>query len=189
MKIYHKDIKLNIDENIYEPREDSFLLAEVLEKELKVKKYENILEIGCGSGLLSIIAARYSKVTSVDINEKAVEITKKNMKLNKVSLLVKKSDLFDNITGKFDLIVFNPPYLPDNDNIKGSEIWSENGVINRFLKNVNKFLNKDGKILIVVSSLTGMKYIEDLTRKYGFSFKKVKTEKVPWEELIVLEIK
>ena len=66
MKYFYEGIELEI-EDVYEPREDSLLLASVI----KGVKKRNVLEIGCGSGLLSIILGRDNKVTSVDINEKA----------------------------------------------------------------------------------------------------------------------
>src|SRR3989344_2309934 len=96
---------------IYDPEEDSFLLAKYVDKFAKGK----ILDLGTGSGIQAEIALRHTKnVLAVDINEEAVNYVKnKNIK-------AKVSDLFSNINEKFDLIIFNPPYLP-NENLEDKE--------------------------------------------------------------------
>ncbi|MEK6940558.1 MAG: HemK2/MTQ2 family protein methyltransferase [Nanoarchaeota archaeon] len=135
---------------IYEPEEDSFLFLSFLE-------YANgrILDMGCGSGFLSVKCKEFgADVLSVDINEEAVNHCKQ-LGLNAVH-----SDLFDNVNGKFDLILFNPPYLPnDPAEDEESKVVTTGGqsgseVITRFLRDANRFLKDGGKILIVVSSLT-----------------------------------
>src|SRR3989344_4864863 len=92
---------------IYEPREDSFLLAKYVEKYAKGK----ILDIGTGSGIQAAAARKHSDdVTAVDIDEEAVEFAKSK------GINAFKSDLFENVEGKYDLIIFNPPYLPEEEN-------------------------------------------------------------------------
>jgi len=89
---------------IYEPKEDSFLILKY------IKNYcnGNVLDMGCGSGILSLEAMKYSKdVLGVDSNEECVEHCKKK------EINVVRSDLFSNVNGKFDLVIFNPPYLPE----------------------------------------------------------------------------
>ena len=91
---------------IYEPGEDSFLLAKYVEKFAK----GNVLDIGTGSGVQAENALKFSKdVLAVDIDKKAVSYVKKR------GVKAKVSDLFSNVKGKFDLIIFNPPYLPDEE--------------------------------------------------------------------------
>jgi release factor glutamine methyltransferase len=186
---YYKDFKIEVSEDVYEPLEDTILFAEFLEKRLAEKKYKTVLEIGCGSGLLSIIAAKSAKVTSVDINPKAVEMTKKNAKLNNVNLECFVSDLFENVESRFDLIIFNSPYLPDKDNVKGNEMWSDNGVISRFIHDCEKFLNDGGEVLLLISSLTGLERIKNEFKNNKFGVKVVERKKIAWEELIILEAK
>jgi len=194
-KFYYNDIIIEVPEEVYYPREDTLLLAKILEKEeIKGKK---CLEMCCGSGFLSVLMAkRGGKVVAADINEKAVEATRNNAEKNSVKVDAVVSDMFENIKEKFDLIVFNPPYLPDVDfNLKRENIerqWSggKTGreVIKKFVKDAKKFLNKNGKIIMIISSLTGENETKELLKKNKFNVKEIAREKIPWEELIVFSI-
>jgi len=147
---------------IYEPAEDSYLLSKTLEKEIPklLKKTRNMkfFEVGCGRGIQLKTAldsgVKKENIFCVDINQKAVSHCK-NLGFNCI-----KSNLFEKVNEKYDLIVFNPPYLPEDKNEpldsrtattggkKGSEIT------NRFLKQAKKHLSKNGKIFLITSSLT-----------------------------------
>lgn len=188
-KFFYKDLEIRISDNVYEPREDSILLAKVLEEKLKDLKPKTVLEIGCGSGFLSILASRYSNVTCVDINPKAVKTTKENAKLNKVKLNCFLSNLFENVKEKYDLIIFNPPYLPTNDNIKGEEMWSNKGIIDKFIYEVKDHINEEGSVLMVISSLSEPEKVIGEFKKHNFEANIIKTLKIPWEELKILEAK
>lgn len=86
---------------------------------LKGKKF---LELGCGSGLISIAAAKKgARVTASDINPVAVEFLVKNSEENKVEIEVIESDLFNDIPKQpFDIIAINPPYYKKAGNGQGS---------------------------------------------------------------------
>lgn len=177
---------------VYSPAEDSFLLARAIERENLQGRA--VLEIGCGSGFLTEIAARAgANVTAVDINPMAVEATKKVLSEKKLAASVFLSDLFDSVDGKFDLIVFNPPYLPESeDEPVGSDERYSGGrtgrdVIARFIEKIKSHLKSDGKVLLLVSSLTGEQEVLSLFEKNGFSARAVERKKIEWEELIVLE--
>jgi release factor glutamine methyltransferase len=189
MLSYYKDIKLETFPEVYGPLEDSFLFAEVLEEKISKKKYDRVLEIGCGSGILSLIVAKQSSVVSVDINLKAVEITKKNAKLNDLKVDCFVSDMFEKVKGRFDMIIFNSPYLPDQDNVEGNEMWSDKGVIKKFISSCRAFLNSGGEVLLLISSLSGLERIEKEFKDSGFGVKVIKKQKIAWEELMVLEAK
>ncbi|MCX6816228.1 MAG: methyltransferase [Candidatus Aenigmarchaeota archaeon] len=190
MKYFYKDIELDIPDDVYYPREDTEILAKTIEKgDLKNKE---VLEIGCGSGLLSIIMAKAgAKVTSVDINPASVKTTKLNAKKNKINISVLISDLFENVKGKYDLIIFNPPYLPvgqdDPEDITYSGGSSGREIIERFIVYLKNYLKKNGRVLLVISSLTGEKETVELFHSVGMKAKSVAREKIPWEELIIIE--
>ena len=189
MKFYHGEIQLEVPENVYYPREDSILMAKALEN-LEIKG-KSVLEVGCGSGFLSIIAAKNgAHVTAVDINAEAVKTAKANAEANGCNIETIQSDLFSSVKGKFDLIIFNPPYLPveagENDpTYAGGKSGRE--VIERFINMTNGHLKPNGRVLIVISSLTGKKEIIELLKKTGMTVSIIAREKIPWEELIVIE--
>ncbi|MFA4887403.1 MAG: HemK2/MTQ2 family protein methyltransferase [Candidatus Nanoarchaeia archaeon] len=169
---------------IYEPLEDSELLKKHIKAYALGKK---VLDMGTGSGIQAEEAKRYTQdVLAVDINEEAVALVKKK------GIDALHSDLFSAVKGTFDLILFNPPYLPREDQedeetrliTTGGVVGSE--LLELFLKQAKRFLNKDGKILIVVSSLTGE--VELLFRKYSYTYTKIDSENIFFEELIVYEL-
>tara|TARA_Y100000310_G_scaffold345778_2_gene469740 strand:- start:1564 stop:2079 length:516 start_codon:yes stop_codon:yes gene_type:complete len=168
---------------IYEPREDSFLLLEYVKEYSKGK----VLDLGCGSGILSKGALEETKdVLGVDINEEAVDYCK-NQGINAI-----KSDLFENVKNKFDLIIFNPPYLPlDKNEDKDTRLLTTGGkkgdeIIGRFLKEAKNYLEDNGNILILFSSLSGD--ILNLFKKYNYKFKLLKEKKLFFEMLYVYEL-
>jgi release factor glutamine methyltransferase len=152
---------LEIPQDVYDPAEDSFLLAENLEIRNKMK----ILEIGSGSGYVSLyLAKKYpqGEFFCLDINPKAAIVTKKNAVKNRLQVTSLAADLFTsfyeskNNSRLFDIVLFNSPYLPVNDSGLLAKAWSggKNGldVISRFLVSLGCFLKKDGFCLLVVSS-------------------------------------
>ena len=191
MKYFYKDLTLDVTESVYMPKEDSELIAGVIEK-LDIYN-KNCLEIGCGSGFLSIIMAqRKAFVISVDINNEAVVATKHNAEQNKAKINAFVSDLFENVKGTYDLIIFNPPYLPVDDwetDVAYAGGKTGRDIIERFIKDVKSYLNPGGVVLLLISSLTGEKEVLDTFKKYGMKTRAVARQKIPWEELIVIECK
>lgn len=155
------DVSIDIEthEDVYNPSDDSYLLLKVIE----VSEGESFLDMGCGTGLIAIHAARHgNSTTAVDINPHAIELTKRNAAKNGVRVHVVSSDLFAKVDGYFDVIAFNPPYLP-GDSTSTSWIeraWSGGStgseVSSRFLEEAWRHLAPGGRIYMVLSSLTGV---------------------------------
>ena len=106
------DFKVN--NNVLIPRADTEVLVEEAIKICKENELKSILDMCTGSGCIGISLSKYlegSNVTAVDISEDALEIAKENSILNDVKVDFKCSNLFENINGKYDLIVSNPPYI------------------------------------------------------------------------------
>lgn len=188
MKFFYKDMELDVPESVYCPKEDSELLASVIENmDIKGK---HVLEVGCGCGFLSILMAKNkADVTAVDINPEAVEATKTNAKKNNAGLTAMISDMFGNVNDKFDLIVFNPPYLPvgeDENDITYSGGSTGREIIEIFVSCIRNYLKKGGKVLTVISSLTGEKEVLELFGQARMRAKPVARKKIPWEQLIVI---
>jgi len=166
---------------IYEPEEDSFLLQKYVKKYARGK----VLDIGSGSGIQAETALKKTKdVLASDIDEDSLGLLRKK-EINCI-----KSNLFKNIKGKFDLIIFNPPYLPEEekeDTTKNITTGGKKGyeLLIKFLKQAKNHLNKDGKILIVFSSLTSKDKISSELKKLKYRFKCLETEKLFFEELYV----
>lgn len=165
---------------IYEPDEDSFLLEKQVRKLAKGK----VLDMGTGSGILALAAKEKSKdVIAVDINNEAVELARKN------GLRAIQSDLFNKVKGKFDTIIFNPPYLPEDElEDKESRAITTGGkhgheLIERFLKEAKNHLNEKGTILILFSSLSGD--ILSLFKKYKYRSKLLDSKKIFFEKLYI----
>ncbi len=165
---------------IYEPAEDSYLLLEQVKKYAKGK----VLDLGTGTGILAEAALEKTKdVLAADVTEEAVDFVKKK------GVKAVKSDLFSNIKGKFDLIIFNPPYLPEEPKEPEDSSLSTTGgkrgneIIERFLLQAKEHLEEDGKILMVFSSLTPN--IDKLIKKYKYSYKKLSEKSFFFEKLYV----
>jgi release factor glutamine methyltransferase len=188
MRIHYKKALINISEHVYEPSEDSFLLADAALS--NIKGSEHILEAGCGSGIISAVIKANTKasVTGIDINPHAVKCTKEN------GVEAIRGDLLNCIKGHFDLIIFNPPYLPTEE-IERQKGWlnaaldgGSDGrqVIFRFLKDAGRCLAEGGKILMLVSSLSGVDEIKSRMMNLGYSVEEERHAKYMYEQLIVL---
>jgi len=177
---------------IYEPAEDSFLLKKY------IKKYSKgiVLDIGTGTGILAEEAASSKKVVKVfgvDVNEEAIKYCIRNQKSQKI--IYAMSDLFRlfkkdrrYLNTKFDTIIFNPPYLPNDKKTK--DIALDGGkkgyeLICKFLHESKKFLKPKGKILILFSSLTGKEKLDNFLIKNYWKFKELENKHVFFEELYV----
>ena len=163
-RVFFEDYVFFVDENVYEPAEDSFLFAENLD----VKAGDWVLDMGTGCGLLAVTAVkRGASVIALDVNPYALRCARKNAVLNNARSNVDfvQSDLFSSfhVAVKFDVILFNAPYLPTED-IEGSSLlekaWSggETGrkVIDLFISEAPKHLKPQGHILLLQSTLSNI---------------------------------
>lgn len=165
---------------IYEPAEDSYLIKKYIKDYAKNKK---VLDMGTGSGILAKEASKYAKyVAASDINKECL----KNLK----NIKIIHSDLFENIKDKYDLIIFNPPYLPlDKREDEESSLTTTGGtrgyeILERFLDELKLHLNKDGKALILFSSLTNKRKIDSIINKNKLNFKLLEEKKLPLFETL-----
>ena len=163
-RVYFGNYAFLVDENVYDPAEDSFFFAE----NLAVEAGAQVLEIGTGCGLLSVVAAREAGiVVASDVNPHAVRCAMANAILNKVrgKISFLQGDLFNALseTSKFDVIIFNSPYLPVEESEANSWLsraWAGGPtgrkIIDRFILEAPKYLKQSGRILLMQSTLTGV---------------------------------
>ncbi len=152
---------------MYHPEADSYLMSRILKEKIPElldaegdppgKKNPDLkfLEIGAGSGIHLETAfnagIKKQNIFSCDIDSKSVE------HCNTLGFNCIHSDLFENIEDKYDLIIFNPPYLPEHEHDKESDTSGGkkgNEIINKFLGQAKSHLDKNGKIILLTSSLT-----------------------------------
>lgn len=109
-----------VQEGVLIPRPETEILVEKAELLLKEKANAQLLEIGVGSGVISVMLALLVpniKIIAVDINEKALQLAQSNAQKHGVEdkITFIKSDLFENVPGiQFDMVVSNPPYIASN---------------------------------------------------------------------------
>jgi len=193
-KVFFADCVFHVCENVYEPAEDSFLFAE----NLVVSEGDYVLDMGTGCGILSVIAAeKGARVVGVDINPYAVRCAKENAKLNGVldRMFFVRGDLFTplRIGERFDLILFNAPYLPSEgaeDESWLGRAWaggfSGRRVIDRFIREVPKYLKGDGRIFLMQSTLCGVCETLERFGDSGLRVGVVVERDLPFFERIVL---
>jgi len=171
----------------YEPREDSFLMLEALvELNLRGSK---ILDVGAGSGILSAYCARRgAEVTASDIDVAAIQALSHLADRLGIRIRLIACDLFSKIAGQFDIVIFNPPYLPSRKmhdrTVDGGK--KGGGVIKRFLSQVTRHLVQDGFAVLLVSSLNEP---ERLRERYPhLEFKTIRERSFFFERLYVLQV-
>ncbi len=185
---YDPGIQILSDPDVYPPSEDSILLVE----SLTVREGERILEIGCGSGVVSIHCAKNGcAVTSGDVNPKAVDLTRRNAGINGAEMEVVETDVYSNIDGVFDTIVFNLPYLPVDEEGLLARSWSGGpdglGPFPDLLKGAPEHLKEGGRIVVVVSSLMDGHALDESLE--GYDVVTLGELKLFFERLRVLEIR
>ncbi|HDS59108.1 MAG TPA: methyltransferase domain-containing protein [Thermoplasmatales archaeon] len=178
-------IAIRVFDGVYDPAEDSYLLLRCLD----VEKGQHLLDMGTGTGILALHAASQgARVTAADKSLGAVLNARYNARLNGLTLNVVHSDLFSSIPGAFDVISFNPPYLPSRHT---GEPWEGGAggtaVTRRFLQQAAEHLRPGGCIYLVASTrgdVAGL--LEDFSGRY--TFQDVGREAFFFERLIVYRL-
>lgn len=102
---------VSLHDDVYRPGDDTLLLATAVHGE--VRRGDRFLEVGCGAGYIGLVAARAgADVVCTDANPHAVALARHNARQNGLALEAVGADLLAGLSGPFDVVAFNPPYLP-----------------------------------------------------------------------------
>jgi release factor glutamine methyltransferase len=178
-----------LERDVYQPAEDSRLLAEAAVEHARGRT----LEVGTGSGWVAerVATETDAAVVASDYNPEACRQARDR------GLEAVRADLVEPFRdGSFDTVAFNPPYLPtdpDNewdDRMERALSGGESGrvVIDPFLDTVGRVLRPDGIVLLLVSSLTGFDAVVDRAERRGFAVSTVRQESYPFEVLSILQL-
>ena len=211
-------MRLLVPPEVYEPAEDSFLLA----RAAKTHAFGRVLDMGCGSGIVGLSALgnpAVSHVTFADKNLEALEAARNNLERlghqgferHDASVEFVQTDLFKELhddvhrPDRFDVICFNPPYLPtDPAHVEGSETiegplnaafdggLSGRDVLDRFLSQFSSHLNAEGILLLLNSSRSGEygkghEETLEMLEKHGFIAKPLEGQAFFFEDLKVFK--
>jgi len=165
-KIHEKSFHFITDNGVFSRSGLDFGSRLLIEYVLDIPA-NNVLDLGCGYGPIGIIYKDYnkeSKVTLIDINDRATELSVKNAKLNNQEVLVLNNDGFSELNAIFDLIITNPPIRT------GKKI-----IYHLFLESYNH-LETNGRLIFVINkkhgALSAIKYCEDIYKKVNVMNKK-----------------
>lgn len=161
-KSYFYGREFKVDENVLIPRLDTEILIEKICDDIRSSHEKpSVLDIGTGSGAIAITIQKETEadVFAVDVSKKAIEIASYNAKSLEANVEFAQSDLFENVKGKFDFIVSNPPYIETSvietldDEVKLNEpILALDGgndgldFYRKIVQHAPKFLNIGGKL-------------------------------------------
>ncbi|NIP67594.1 ribosomal RNA small subunit methyltransferase A [Candidatus Bathyarchaeota archaeon] len=187
------DCTLLVSNDVYTPAEDTFLIAQNLE----VGNGDMVLDMGTGCGILAVLAAkRAQRVVAVDVNPHAIECARINAKQNQglEKMDIRLGDLFTPVKEgeRFDVILFNPPYLPS----KTSETWIEKAwsggptgreLIDRFISEASLYLRGGGRIYMIQSSLSNIDETIQRLEKAGFRAYIAAEMKVAFERIVLIK--
>ena len=155
---YFKHLKIYVNANVLIPRPETESLVDIIIKNINIKKRYNILDIGTGSGCIAIALKKHinGNVLAVDMNDKILNIAKKNAKFNNVIVYFQILNILSNdnysLSHKFDLIVSNPPYVLENEVSSKSNIHYEPSTA-IFVDNDNPLLFYDRILMFSINNL------------------------------------
>ena len=160
IKFYFKEKEYNLvsDNGVFSKDRFDYGTRVLLESVDIDNMYGNVLDLGCGIGVVGIILKSVNKdisIDMVDVNERAIELSKENIKLYGLNNNIFVSDGYDSITKKYDYIITNPPIRAGKD------------IIRRFLLGSYEYLEDNGILYFVMRKDHGVKsMIKELEKKF-----------------------
>lgn len=186
-------LTITTDPSVYSPREDSYTLLKALHNEPLSGRG---LELGVGTGVIALhICNHFDEFIGVDINLRAVDVAIHNAAINNIqNVSFFYSDLFSHVSGTFDVIIFNPPYVPADEEITAVEDLSYHGgkdgrrVLDQFLSQVPQYMSREGAAYFLHSSVSGIEKTYSMLCD-SFFITVLARKKLFFEELYTFKIK
>lgn len=189
--------EMELDQEVYQPAEDTALMLQALDL-VDVGAGDRACDLGTGTGILGLaLARRGARVVSVDLNPRAARLARANAARNGLAgrVNVVRASLLAPLRGPFDLVVFNPPYLPVEGELAGelARAWEggRGGIAwaPLFLAGLHRCLAPAGRALVVVSSLGARRGFLELALSRGYLGEPVASAKLPWETLEAMRLR
>ncbi|MEI6021865.1 MAG: methyltransferase [Bacteroidota bacterium] len=193
----HKGLRLRIMPGVFHPGfyfSTKFFFSFIDTLPLANKK---CLEIGCGSGLLSLLMLRKrGDVTAIDINPNAIQNTALNYKKNKsqfdAALKLIQSDLLDQVRPtQFDFVVIAPPYFFDEVTNDAEYAWycGKNGeYFKKLFSQIGSYIHPDTKVYMILADNCDISRIEKLGQAQMFYFELISTKRIWWEDNYIYQV-
>ena len=193
-KYTYNDISVWVEPTVFPPfiTISTKLLLEFVE--LISLKGKTFLELGCGCGIISILAAKKGAiVTATDINDIALAALKKNAENNQVAIEILHSDLFETLQGKtFDFVVINPPYYPKCPNSIAENAWfcGENfEYFEKLFKQLPAFMTSTNAVYMILSEDCELEKIKAMALQHDIAFDLILEKKVLLETNFIFQLK
>ena len=156
----------------------------------EVRATDRVLDMGTGSGVNAILASsKATAVVAVDVNPHAVDAARANAALNGVAdrIVVVEGDLFDAVDGRFDLVVFDPPFrwFAPRDLRERNTTDEDYQTLTAFFRQVPERLTEDGRILLFFGTSGDAEFVDKLIRESEFFVEKLASRRLEKEGLEV----
>jgi len=186
--VTYLDRTFEVPATVFPPNPMSDLLGRTVLEE--VRPDDRVLDLGTGSGVNAILAAsRSTDVVAVDVNPDAVTCARHNAELNGVAdrVTVLESDLFQHVEGRFDLVVFDPPFrwFAPRDMFERSSADENYATLKGFFANVGDYLTDRGRILLFFGTSGDLAYLTHLGDRAGFRREVLRSRELVKDDLTV----
>lgn len=186
-RFFYNGIPIHVFPDVFHPgffHSTKFILSYLSEQPLSGKTF---LELGCGSGLISVVAAKGgADATASDLSLKALENTKFNANLNQVFIKVVYSDLFDNFDkSTFDWIVINPPYYarkPESDKDLAWYCGEDFEYFRKLFASIKEYTHPSSQVIMVLTKGADVDTIKGIAKANDLDMQLIKENAVFFDE-------
>ncbi|QGK69939.1 methyltransferase [Allosaccharopolyspora coralli] len=171
------DFEFVVPPTVFPPQPVSHLLGRSVLAETRAT--DRVLDLGTGSGVNAVLAASISDdVLGVDVNPDAVDCARANAERNGLAARFRQSDLFDGADGRFDLVVFDPPFrwFPARDMLERATTDEDYATMRRFAGEVGAHLAPGGRVLLFFGTSGDLGYLDHLIDETSLRRETVATE-------------